>query len=436
MIDVEVDLSADGSLLEASLRAGLPHFHQCKGSARCTTCRVRILDGAENLSPRSGMEARLAAERGWADDVRLACQTRAHGSVVLARLVLEEAAALSIYPEIPPVQEAGERHLAVMFCDLRNFTRFAAAQLPHDVVYVLNRFFREACEPVLENGGYIDKYIGDGFLAIFGLHKTDPKEFCLDASRAAARIPARVRDLNLFLQEAFDETFDFGIGLHYGPAVVGQTGHPLKMQLTVLGDTVNIASRVESRTKHTKSRILASSAFCEQVFPAVAPVRKYRLKLTKSGHWDTLGEIAPEGIRDPSLLVQTSYDVIRADPMGFATRFYERLFERDPALRPLFAGTDMTVLRRMFMEMIGRAVQNIHRLGDLALTLKELGRRHERYGARAEYFPIVGEVLVDTVAECLGDRFHPAMRAAWEEAFRQISALMQDGASAPMNQDA
>jgi class 3 adenylate cyclase/hemoglobin-like flavoprotein len=425
-VNVTVGLPHPGaSLLDVSLHAGLPHFHQCKATARCTTCRVEVLEGADHLSPRTGAEAQIAAERGWSDTIRLACQARVRGDVTVARLVLEEATALALYPEPPAVQPAGEKHLAVMFCDLRNFTSFAAAHLPHDVVYVLNRFFREACEPVLENGGYVDKYIGDGFLAIFGLHKEDPKEFCLDASRAAVRIPARVRDLNLFLKDAFNVTFDFGIGLHYGPAVVGQTGHPSKMQLTVLGDTVNIASRVESRTKHTGARILATTAFCEQVHPAVVPGRKFRLKLTRSGHWDTLGEISAEGIHDPSLLVQISYDLIRSDPMGFAKEFYERLFARCPHVAPLFARTNMEVLRRMFMEMIGRAVQNIYRLGDMAPILRELGRRHVRYGARPEYYPHVGEVLIETMAARLGDRFLPQMREAWAGAFRQISDLMQ-----------
>lgn len=425
-LNVAVNLHReDASLLDVSLQAGLPHFHQCRALARCTTCRVQVLEGRENLSPRSGAEAQIALERGWPEDTRLACQTQVRGNVTVARLVLEENAALALYPEAPAPQPAGERHLAVMFCDLRNFTSFAAAHLPHDVVYVLNRFFREACEPVLENGGYIDKYIGDGFLAIFGLNKSDPAEFCLDATRAAACIPARVRDLNVFLQEAFKVSFDFGIGLHYGPAVVGQTGHPLKMQLTVLGDTVNIASRVESRTKHTRSRILATSAFCAQVRPVVAPGRTYRLKLTKAGHWDTLGEIDAAGIHDPALLVQISYDLIRSEPMVFARDFYRRLFARCPQVAPLFAHVDMEVLQRMFMEMIGRAVQHIHRLGDIAPMLRELGRRHVSYGARPEYYPVVGEILIETVAARLGEGFLPAMREAWQAAFNSITALMQ-----------
>jgi len=86
----------------------------------------------------------------------------------------------------------------------------------------------------------------------------------------------------------------------------------------------------------------------------------------------------------------------------------------------------MEVLQRMFMEMIGRAVQNIHRLGDLAAVLGDLGRRHEGYGARPEYYPVVGEILIETMASRLGDRFLPGMRDAWSDAYRQITGLMQE----------
>ena len=412
------------SLLDVSRDAGLPHYHQCHGTARCTTCRVRVLEGGENLSARSGPEAQIALEKGWPADVRLACQTRVRGDVTIARMVLEDETARALFTEVPSTQRAEERHLAVMFCDLRNFTSFAAAHLPHDVVYVLNRFFREVCEPVLENDGYIDKYLGDGFLAVFGLNKTDHAEICLDATRAAARIPGRVLDLNKWLQKSFDTAFDFGIGLHFGPAVVGQTGHPLKMQLTVLGDTVNIASRVESRTKGTASRVLATSAFVAQVRPFLAPGRTHRLKLTKSGRWDTLEEITADGIRDSALLVQLGYDLIRPEAMAFAQTFYQRLFAHAPQLAGLFGASTMLTQQQMLMEMIGRAVQRIHRPDEIAPMLRELGARHAGYGVLPAHYELAGKALIEALALNLGECFSPEMRNAWLTVYQQIAALM------------
>ena len=80
--------AVDGqTLLEASIQNRVPHHHQCGALARCTTCRVRILDGLSHVSPRTSLEERVASERGWDDFTRLACQTRVHGDVVARRLL-------------------------------------------------------------------------------------------------------------------------------------------------------------------------------------------------------------------------------------------------------------------------------------------------------------------------------------------------------------
>lgn len=431
-VDHTVEMSREGvSLLDVSLGAGLPHFHQCNRLARCTTCRVRVLERPENLSPRSGPETQIALERGWADNIRLACQARVNGDVTIARVVLEQQAALAIFPESAPEQTTEERALAVMFCDLRNFTGFAAAHLPQDVIYVLNRFFQEACEPVLDNDGYIDKYLGDGFLALFGLKKNDPAEFCLDAARAAVRIPGRIRDLNRWLKEAFNVEFDFGVGLHFGPAVVGHTGHPLKMQLTVLGDTVNVASRVEGLNKQTGTRILATSAFAAQVDGFASGGRKHYLEITRDGRRDTLHEITTQGVQDDAVRVQMSYDLARPDALVFAQKFYKRLFAMEPALAQLFRGVDLNSQYRMLMDMISRTIRLVHRPGEIAPPLRELGARHATYGVKESHYPLVGQALLDTLEEVLGPAFDARTRVAWIEMYGRISALMCEGALKP-----
>jgi len=431
-IDHTVRTSRQGaSLLDVSLEAGLPHYHQCNRLARCTTCRVRVIGRPENLSPRSGAESQIALERGWADNIRLACQARVNGDVTVARVVLEQQAAAAIFPEAPVNHATEERALAVMFCDLRNFTGFAAAHLPQDVIYVLNRFFQEACEPVLDNDGYIDKYLGDGFLALFGLKKDDPAEFCLDAARAAVRIPGRIRELNRWLKEAFNVEFNFGIGLHFGPAVVGHTGHPLKMQLTVLGDTVNVASRVEGLNKQTGTRILATSAFAAQVPGFASEGRKHYLEITRDGRRDTLHEVTTLGVPDDAVRVQMSYDLVRPEALVFAQKFYKRLFALQPGLAEMFRGVDLSRQYGMLMDMISRTIRLVHRPEEMTPLLHELGARHVAYGVTAEHYPIVGEALLGTLEELLGPAFDERTRAAWVAMYGRISALMCEGALRP-----
>src|SRR5262249_42947354 len=150
-----------------SRRHGIPHVSECGGHARCSTCRVLVLDGLDRLTPRTPAEAALAANRGLEPEVRLACQAHPLGAVTVRPLVLHTQDLQMA--QVAPHTSGKEMPLAVLFSDVRDFTPFAESHLPYDVVHVLNRYFRKWGEAVLGNHGYLDKYIGDGLMALFGL---------------------------------------------------------------------------------------------------------------------------------------------------------------------------------------------------------------------------------------------------------------------------
>lgn len=409
------------TLLETSLRAKVPHFHQCHGLARCTTCRVRVLDGADNLSPRTGEELQISTERGWGDDIRLACQARVLGDVTVERLVRDEEAAVALFSPESTVRRGEEKRVAVMFCDMRGFTRLAAGQLAHDVIHVLNRFLHAVCEPVLANRGYIDKYLGDGFLAVFGLDGGESP--CLDATRAALRMPERVAALNRSLEEGFGVTIDFGVGLHFGDVVVGDMGHPQKTQFSVIGDTVNVASRIEQANKRFGTRILASSAFLAEVKSAVETGQRRRVRI--ANRWESVHEITGLANRDRHALVEHSRDRILSDPHRFGKLFYAALFRERPEIEPLFARTNMDRMHEVFLGAVDEAVRHIDHLP--ADTLRELGRRHGSYGVRPEYYADARRALVAAVAEFFGGDTHSALLDAWGDFFDDVTQLMKSG---------
>jgi ferredoxin len=127
----EVDAPGQ-SILKTSQRARVPHIAECGGHGRCTTCRVRILDGLANVSPRTDAERAIAEARGWDPFTRLACQTRVHGEVTVERIVRSAADAARIRAEEANTQRGRELTLAILFCDLRNFTSLTERHLPHD----------------------------------------------------------------------------------------------------------------------------------------------------------------------------------------------------------------------------------------------------------------------------------------------------------------
>jgi len=416
------------SILEVSLEAKLPHFHQCNRKARCTTCRVRVRENAHNLSPRLGEELQIATEQGWGEDIRLGCQARVLGDVTIERLVREEGAAETIFPAARRQRLGEEKRVAIMFCDVRNFTGFAARHLPHDVIHVLNRFLHAVCEPVLANRGYLDKYLGDGFLAIFGLEGTDACAACMDATRAAMRMPARVAGLNRSLASAFGVTLDYGVSLHFGEVVVGDMGHPLKTQFSVLGDTVNVASRLERLNKRHGTRVVASTQFLEPIAPFVEVGRRRRMKI--AGRWETAHELIATNDRDRHWLVQRSFDRIQADPHRFGELFYAALFRDRPEIEALFAGVNMPRLREMLLHIIGCAVQQLDNLDSMGGLLADLGARHAAYGVKPEYFPLARAAFGAALDGFFGEAATAEMQSGWSETIDRVADLMIAGMAA------
>jgi adenylate cyclase len=238
---VVVHVPRGWSVLEASRANGIPHLSLCGGRARCSTCRIRVEGPAAHLPPPNADEARTLARVNAGADVRLACQLRPTGDIAVTPL---------LRPAQPRPQEFGvERDLAILFIDLRRWTGLAEKQLPHDLVYVQELFYEAVGEAVREAGGVANQFIGDSVMAIFGADG-DSSTATRQALAAARGIGERMRALNERLAAEFGQRLGFGIGIHAGPAALGEVGYRDTRTLSAVGDTVNTASRLQELTKH------------------------------------------------------------------------------------------------------------------------------------------------------------------------------------------
>jgi len=246
------------SVLEMSRVAGIPHASVCGGRGRCSTCRVRITgDDRHRLPPASPEEEKVLARIGAPANVRLACQLRPPPGHYRVALLLPAAAGPVEAYRRQPQAHGGERYIAVLFADIRGFTTISEGKLPYDVVFLLNRYFRATGQAVEAAGGRLDKFIGDGVMAIFGLNQ-EPAVACRQALDAARRMALALADLNEAMSGDLDAPLRIGIGLHAGPAIVGEMGYARAAQITAIGDTVNTASRLESMTKEFAVELVVS----------------------------------------------------------------------------------------------------------------------------------------------------------------------------------
>jgi adenylate cyclase len=186
--------------------------------------------------------------------VRLACQFRPEQDVSVTPILSPATAHLAL---LQGAQLGVEREIAVMFCDLRGFTEISEHRLPYDVVFLLNRYFAAMGEAIASSGGHIDKFIGDGIMALFGM-KCDPANGSRQALAAAARMSARVDQLNAGFTHELPQKLRIGIGIHSGTVVLGEMGWGTARGLTAIGDCVNTASRLENLSKDFGAELVVS----------------------------------------------------------------------------------------------------------------------------------------------------------------------------------
>ena len=272
-----VAVSPGTSLLEASRAAGIPHAAVCGGRGRCSTCRVRVTRGADRLPPPSPGEARVLARIAASEGIRLACQVRPTHDVAIMPLLPAAAGAAEGQIRVNPGQGI-EREVAVLFGDLRAFTRMAEGRLPYDVVFVLNQYFKAMGLAIEQQGGRVDKFIGDGIMALFGLDH-DPEAACRQALAATRAMSAALADLNRRLAHDLREPLRIGIGLHVGPVILGHMGYGRATTLTAIGDTVNVASRLEALTKELEVELVVSSRLAEAAGVDLAAFEERRLEI-------------------------------------------------------------------------------------------------------------------------------------------------------------
>ena len=169
--------------------------------------------------------------------------------------------------------------VTVLFTDIRGFTTLSEKMDPQNLVALLNEYFTEMVTIVMDEGGVVDKYIGDAIMAVFGAPVSKPGD-AVNAVRAAVRMRKALRDLNERLATRGLSALRTGIGIHTGEVVAGNIGSERRMEYTVIGDTVNLASRLESSTKELGVNVLISQDTYDIAKDAVAtrPVRELTVK--------------------------------------------------------------------------------------------------------------------------------------------------------------
>ena len=250
-----VSIPKGTTVLEASRMGGIPHQSVCGGRGRCTTCRIKVTGYEAMLPAPSGHEIKAIERVGLDDKVRLACQLKPTSNVSVQPLLNPDNTLETV--RSARALTGKEQETVVLFVDLRDFTKLSEKKLPYDVVYILNKYYAVCGEIIEKNGGRLDKFIGDGIMAIFDAEsKTDVNS--RNAVISANEISKSMKTLNSELKTDFSEDMRFGMGIHAGSMIVGMMGYGKTVTETAVGDNVNIAARLEELSKTYRCELVVS----------------------------------------------------------------------------------------------------------------------------------------------------------------------------------
>ena len=243
------------SILEASRSVSLPHESVCGGRARCSTCRVRIHQGLSDLPSPSTVERSTLVRIGAPENVRLACQVRPNSAVALAVLLSPARPGRGLRFNLKASRELA---VTALYVDLRNSTGFASARLPFDAIFFMDRYIQAVTAAVHSNAGTVTSVAGDGVMSVFGIDGDAAGS--RNALAAAEAIWRSLDRLGADFAQELNGGLGFGIGVHTGLSVVGMVGLVGEQSVQFLGDTGNVAAKLEGLTKETECRMIVSAA--------------------------------------------------------------------------------------------------------------------------------------------------------------------------------
>lgn len=421
--DHEHQAAPGESLLALSLRTGVPHANECNGRARCTTCRVRVLSDSSALAARTPAEKEIADDCRWTDDIRLACQIPVTADMIVERLVVDHGHGARGFSLNQNEGGARECEMVVLFADIAGFSNFTASHLPYDTVHLLNRFYHAAGQPILDFGGMIDNYLGDGMLALFEVNDS-AAETCRRALRAALAIRRRVTEVRDFAREHLDFEFAIRTGLHRGLVVVGNIGHPRSHRTTVIGNAVNIASRIESANKLFGTDLLASEDFVSAIRSDLVLAPHPVTLLPGYAEPFDLFEIKAFADFSPALELEQSLASIVEKGTLICDVFYDELFAAHPELRVFFEGADFTRLKGKLLDTLQLIIASASKPPALKSRLIGLSNFHERLGVKKEHYPLAQAALERAVRIVRGGELSATEELSWSQTLAAVVAVM------------
>ncbi|MEG4530706.1 AAA family ATPase [Microcoleus sp. D2_18a_D3] len=370
--------------------------------------------------------------------------------------------------------------MSVLFSDIRDFTTLSESMTPEENFHFINAYLSRMESAIIENNGFIDKYIGDAIMALFSGN----------ADNAVNASIAMLHQLQVYNQERVNSGYapiKIGIGINTGNLMLGTVGGQNRMDTTVISDAVNLASRVEGLTKNYGVALLIT----QQTFNKLANPSNYAMRMiaqvsvkgkvnlstiyevfeadipeTKRGKLatkdlfeqgvslyrqqkfiqatelfaqclnlcpsDQVAQIYFDWCEQKTItlnveLLERTLALVKPHSDEFVSNFYEILFESSSQIKTLFSNTNMGQQKEKLWQSLEIIIENLRKPKLINVFAKGLGATHAKYGVVVEHFPVVANALIQALKAQMGLEWTPETEKAWVQAYTIIASAMIDG---------
>ncbi|MEG4519741.1 MULTISPECIES: AAA family ATPase [unclassified Microcoleus] len=370
--------------------------------------------------------------------------------------------------------------MSVLFSDIRDFTTLSESMTPEDNFQFINAYLSRMESAIIENNGFIDKYIGDAIMALFSG----------DADNAVNASIAMLHQLQVYNQERVNSGYaplKIGIGINTGNLMLGTVGGQNRMDTTVISDSVNLASRVEGLTKNygvallitqqTFNKLANPSNYAMRMIAQISVKGKVKLSTiyevfeadiaeTKRGKLatkdlfnqalslyrqqkfieatalfaqclelcpsDQVARIYLDWCEQKTItlnieLLERTLALVKPQSDEFVSNFYEILFESSSQIKTLFLNTNMRQQKEKIWQSLEIIIENLRKPKLINVFAKGLGATHAKYGVVVEHYPVVANALIQALKAQMGLEWTPETEKAWVEAYTIIASAMIDG---------
>jgi class 3 adenylate cyclase/hemoglobin-like flavoprotein len=313
------------------------------------------------------------------------------------------------------------KQVTILNAHLAGITELNKRLSPQEMTELFTKLFDEFDTAAERYGLERQNSLSTGYMAVCGL-----TEVRFDHSKRTVDFALVMIDIIQRLNVIYNSALALRIGINAGPVTAGVVGTQ-RFGYNIWGETAYIASSLQS--KADLNYILLTQSVYERIADSYTFIKNPGMKIQGLGEVETWTLVTTRKLVPTQVeLVQSSFEKVKPISDKTAELFYQRLFELDPSLRPLFKG-DLKEQERQLMATLALVVEDLRQPDKIMGPVQNLGRSHAGYGFKAEYYDIVGEALLWTLAQRLGEEFTAPVRKAWEETYTFLSEIMKEAAA-------